>query len=208
MEMAPKKDCYDNIIVADTDNHLIRNLSIYSYPSISGETDPYDTNFKIATIAGTVKGFSGDGRKATFAKFNFPFSVTIDRQNNVLIADTLNHRVRRISHKTGEISTIAGGIVRGFCGDGLVSISSCLSSPVSLAIGCATDGSSIGAELVAAECWLYIADYDNNRIRRVAYAATVDGLDGIGVITSFVNGAGTYGLSGEGGLAINAHMKR
>lgn len=104
-------DRYDNIIIADTDNHIIRNISLVSSSSSNGSKNRYI----IKTIAGfAAKGFSGDGKLAIHASLSYPFSIEVDRRrNDVLIADTFNHRVRRVSSKTGIITTIAGGARRG-----------------------------------------------------------------------------------------------
>jgi hypothetical protein len=67
----------------------------------------------ITTIAGVREkpprcGFSGDGGPATAAVLNQPHAVAIDREGNVFIADTDNHRVRKVDAKTRIITTIAG----------------------------------------------------------------------------------------------------
>lgn len=62
---------------------------------------------KITTIAGNGKtGFSGDGEKATNARLNLPFNLTLDQDQNIYIADTHNNSVRRVDAKTGVITTI------------------------------------------------------------------------------------------------------
>ncbi len=72
---------------------------------------------KLITICGDgVKGDSGDGGPAKSAKLNAPHSIAVDSGGNILVADTLNHKVRKIDAKTGIITTIAG-TTRGFSGD-------------------------------------------------------------------------------------------
>ncbi|MDJ0646820.1 MAG: hypothetical protein QNJ57_12630 [Flavobacteriaceae bacterium] len=62
---------------------------------------------KITTIAGNGKtGFSGDGDKATNARLNLPFNLTLDQDQNIYIADTHNNSVRRVDAKTGVITTV------------------------------------------------------------------------------------------------------
>jgi len=92
-----------NLYFSDTGNHRVRKV---------------DTNGVITTVAGTgVAGFSGDGGAATAARLNEPAGAIFDRQGNLLIADRLNYRIRRVS-SSGVISTIAGNGQRAFCGDG------------------------------------------------------------------------------------------
>ncbi len=99
----------------------------------------------IDTVAGDgTPGFSGDGRTATEAQFNTPSGVALDAQGNLYIADTYNHRVRKVDAATGAIDTVAGDE---------------LNSPADVAI----DGADN----------LYIADTGNNRILIVDTAGAV-----------------------------------
>ena len=71
----------------------------------------------ITTLAGTgIAGFSGDTGQATAAQLNIPAGVAADAAGNVYIADTSNHRVRKVS-PAGVITTLAGTGVPGFSGD-------------------------------------------------------------------------------------------
>ncbi|MBI1354803.1 MAG: hypothetical protein GC160_10680 [Acidobacteria bacterium] len=64
---------------------------------------------KISTVAGTgVGGFSGDGGPATKAQLNQPHSIALDPAGDLYIADIANHRIRKVTMKTGVISTFAG----------------------------------------------------------------------------------------------------
>jgi RHS repeat-associated protein len=136
----------------------------------------------ITTIAGTgTSGYSGDGGPATAAQLNAPIGVAVGPDGSVYIADFNNHRVRKVD-PTGLITTVAGTGVSGYGGDGGPATAAQLFNPIRLAV--APDGS------------LYIADYPNNRIRRV-------GPDGI---ISTVAGTGTFGFSGDGGPATAATL--
>ena len=108
----------------------------------------------ITTVAGSgVQGFSGDDGPAIQAQLNGPQGVAIAADGNLYISDTGNHRIRRVD-RDGVITTIAGsGIYGGFGGDGGLSTQARLDHPNGLAVG--PDGS------------LYIADEENNRIRRI-----------------------------------------
>src|SRR5438445_9246599 len=73
----------------------------------------------ITAVAGTgEKGDSGDGALATKAQLNQPFDVAFDKDGNLFLSDTGNHRIRKIDAKTGTISTVAGNGKKGFAGDG------------------------------------------------------------------------------------------
>ena len=141
----------------------------------------------ITTVAGTgTVGFSGDGGLATQARLNLPGGIAVDAKGDVYIADTYNHRIRRVG-PDGIITTFAGSgstgeFVEGFSGDGGPATQARLSWPVDVAV----DGKGN----------VYIADWRNSRVRRV-------GPDGI--ITTFA-GTGTYGFSGDGGPATQAQL--
>jgi sugar lactone lactonase YvrE len=70
---------------------------------------------KLSTVAGVIDfgdgeaGFSGDGRRATKAHLNSPSGVAVDPAGNLYIADTNNHRIRRVDAGSGVITTVAGG---------------------------------------------------------------------------------------------------
>ena len=73
----------------------------------------------ISTYAGDKSaGFSGDGGAATSAELDSPLGVACDAAGNVYIADARNYVVRKVSAKTGKISTIAGNNTSGSFNDG------------------------------------------------------------------------------------------
>jgi sugar lactone lactonase YvrE len=134
----------------------------------------------ITTVAGTgVRGFSGDGGPATDAQVTAAGALTTDNSGNLLFVD--DSRVRKIS-PDGIITTVAGNGLYGFSGDGGPATNAQLNEPGSLAID------SFGN--------LYIGDNATLRIRRVSPD---------GIITT-VAGAGTIGMSGDGGNAIAAQF--
>jgi sugar lactone lactonase YvrE len=98
-------------------------------------------------------GFGGDGGPAVAASFHFPADVALDSGGNAYIADSGNHRIRRVDAATGIITTIVGTGRDGFAGDGGPAADADLSSPRAVAFG--RDGA------------LYIADLGNQRIRKV-----------------------------------------
>ena len=84
-------DAQGNLFIADTNNHVIRRVA-------GGIGTP-------TVVAGNgTAGFSGDGGSATMAKLNSPRGVAIDRSGNLLILDSLNKRIRKVS-PNGIITT-------------------------------------------------------------------------------------------------------
>ena len=72
----------------------------------------------MSIIAGTKEpGYAGDGGPAVEAQLNYPAAVAVDKAGNVYLADTGNHRIRRVD-TSGTITTIAGTGEPGYGGDG------------------------------------------------------------------------------------------
>ena len=152
----------------------------------------------ISTIAGTgVAGFSGDGGAATAARLDLPTALALDAAGNLYIADTGNHRVRRIAAATGAISTVAGNGIEGYAGDGGAATAASIDSPNGLALD------AVGN--------LYIADTHNGRVREVSAATgVISTVAGTGVVGGNAqtfggdNGAATAaGLALPRGLAVD-----
>jgi uncharacterized repeat protein (TIGR01451 family) len=140
-----------------------------------------DTMGVVITVAGTGKdGYAGDGGPATMAQLSYPTGLAVDSFGNLYIADS-GSRVRKVS-RDGTISTFAGTLSPDFSGDGGPAIEAQLWLPLGLA--CDSAGN------------LYIADDQNQRVRKVTRAG----------IISTVAGNGTAGFSGDGSLAINAEL--
>ncbi|MGP8243002.1 MAG: hypothetical protein ACLQVN_00615 [Bryobacteraceae bacterium] len=134
----------------------------------------------LAVAAGNgLESYSGDGGPAAVAQLNTPAGVALDSSGNLFVADTLNHRVRKIS-PAGVITTVAGNGVAGFSGDGGAATSAQLDSPMGVAVD--RDGT------------IYIADTHNNRIRIVVGGGVIYTLAGNG-------NASFYGDGGPGGAA-------
>ena len=141
-----------------------------------------DASGIITTIAGSDYGFSGDGGPAIQALLKYPDDVAVDGAGNLYIADSHNHRIRRVD-ASGIITTIAGTGVGGFSGNNGPAVDAQLDLPTSVAL----DGAGN----------LYIADSYNSCIRRVD-AAT-------GIITTVV-GTGAVGSDGDNGPAVDAQL--
>ncbi len=138
--------------------------------------------FVVSTSSGTGR-FQGDGGPATKAVLNFPSAVAVDGAGHLYIADTRNHRVRKVDAVTGEITTIAGNGQHRFSGDGGPAVAASLNEPAALAVDHAGH--------------LYIADQSNNRVRKVNLAT--------GIITT-VAGTGSADYSGDGMVASEAGL--
>ncbi len=134
----------------------------------------------ITTFAGTVGGYAGDGEPATAALLNRPEGMAVAPDGAVLVADSQNHRIRRIA-PNGIITTVVGDGVPDLIGDGGPAFNASLNTPTDVAFG--PDGS------------YYIADSLNHRIRRVAPN---------GIITTFAGSV--QGLAGDGGPATSARL--
>ncbi len=135
--------------------------------------------YRIDTVAGN-SGY-GDRGPAVEAQITSIQGVAVDRSGNLYLSDTDHHRVRRIS-PAGIITTVAGTGVAGFGGDGGPATAAKLKLPYGLAVD--TGGN------------LFIADLENNRVRRVSPD---------GAITTYA-GTGNAGSSGDGGPAVQAQL--
>lgn len=153
-----------SLYVADTGHHRIRRISPAGI---------------ITTVAGTgTAGLTGDGAAAAGAQLNEPRGVTVTSSGVIYIADTSNHRVRRIE-TDGVITSIAGkGDGPGYDGDGGQATRAMLSFPTDLAVD--ADGSLLVTEV--------------SRIRRIRPD---------GVISTFA-GTGATASTGDGGPATAA----
>jgi NHL repeat len=110
----------------------------------------------ITTVAGTgVQGFSGDGGPAAAAQLDSPHNVAVLPDGGFLIADTLNHRVRRV-WPDDTITTIAGDGAPGFSGDGGDPLAAQLNLPKAVAVLPDRSG-------------FLVADSQNNRVRLVPF---------------------------------------
>ena len=84
---------------------------------------------RLTTVAGTGEGgFGGDGGPAINARLFAPHDLAFDAAGNLLIADTLNHRIRRVDRQ-GVISTVAGNGKATYAGDGGPALDASLNLP-------------------------------------------------------------------------------
>ncbi len=158
-------DSSGNLYVADTGNNVVRKIA---------------PGGVITNFAGNgTAGFGGDGGAATSAQLNGPQGLAVDASGNLYIADAGNARIREVSG--GTITTVAGSGTAGFSGDGGSATGAQLNFPSAVAVDAAGN--------------LYIADFSNNRIRKVS-----------GATITTIAGNGNAGFSGDGGQATSAQL--
>ncbi len=159
----------DNAIyIADTYNNRIRKIT---------------PDGSIHTIAGTgTLGYNGDNKPATQAQLNAPAGVAVDPDGTLEIADTRNHRIRKIT-PDGTIQTTAGTGIAGYNGNNKPARQAQLNTPVSIAVD--ADGT------------IYVADTFNQRIRSVARGDL-----------STLTGTGMAGYNGDNKPATQAQLNR
>ena len=140
-------------------------------------------NFSVYAGTYGTCGFSGDGGAASSAELGHPEDVALDGAGNLYIADAANGLIRKVD-RGGTITTVAGsiGLSNSFSGDGGPATSAGLSDPNGVALDSAGN--------------LYIADTNNNRVRKVDLG---------GIITT-VAGSNQAGYSGDGGAATSAEL--
>ncbi|WP_321475942.1 hypothetical protein [uncultured Paludibaculum sp.] len=78
--------------------------------------------------------YGGDGGPAKRATLNYPAAAALDDDGNLYIADTGDHRIRRVDAATGLIYTIAGRGAKGFSGDGGPALAAEISYPTGIAV--------------------------------------------------------------------------
>ena len=138
----------------------------------------------ITTVAGSVCSFCGDGGPASSACFYNPVGFSLDSvRGGMYLADSLNHRVRRVD-AMGTTATLAGTGAAGFSGDSGPATSATLNTPYGV--------------IADADGNVFIADLLNHCIRRIDAITSV--------ITTYAGSGGLQGLAGDGGQATSATM--
>jgi RHS repeat-associated protein len=157
------------VYVADLGSHCIRRIG---------------TDGTITTVAGLpgVCGFGGDGGPAGAATLCLPRDVAVGPDGSLYIADTANHRIRRVG-TDGIIRTVAGTGAGSYGGDGGQATNAQLHSPHSITV--APDGT------------LYIAHTQHSVVRRVTPDGVITTMAGVGL---------PGGFAGDGGPAAQARL--
>ncbi len=214
-------DSIGNIYIADTYNHVIREVVTGATATAAGVAAG-----DIITFAGTnTGGYSGDGGAANLAELAFPTGVAVDSAGNVYIADSANNVIREVSG--GNIHTIVGGssttmqlndpetVAVDASGNLYISeqsgyrISKFSDGNLTVIAGngyigySGDNGPAVDAELdepsaiaLDSKGYLYICDTDNSRIRKISPN---------GIITT-IAGDGILAYGGDGGPATSAHL--
>ncbi len=161
-------DSDGNVYVADSENHRIRKVT---------------STGVVSTLAGTATGTAGfmDG-VGNVARFDKPFGVVVDSDGNVYVADSENHRIRKVT-STGVVSTLAGTGTAGFM-DGMGNVAK-FDKPFGVVVD--SDGN------------VYVADSENHRIRKITSTGVVSTLAGTGIKADGTAGGGF--IDGVGNVA-------
>ncbi|NDC41429.1 MAG: T9SS C-terminal target domain-containing protein [Chitinophagia bacterium] len=162
-------DKYGSLYIADHNNNVVRRV---------------DTNGIIHTFAGIhIAGYSGDGSLAVGARLNAPSGVATDIYGSVYISDANNNAIRMVD-SNGRISTLAGNTVAGFGGDLGAPEGATLFNPLGLTVDSFQT--------------LYIADANNQRVRRIYFVTVgVHEVNNNSRVSMFPNpAANTISLSG------------
>jgi uncharacterized protein (TIGR03437 family) len=166
--VAAVQDANGVTYIADAEDHRIRRVSAQGI---------------ISTVAGTGRsGFSGDDGPAVLAELDFPVAVRLDGNGNLFIADYNNQRIRKVNLTTGIITTVVGNGDWEYNGDGVPAAEAAV-DPRDFEIDSAGN--------------FYIADAENNRIRKVTASS--------GIITT-IAGNGLPGFSGENSVATSGRL--
>jgi sugar lactone lactonase YvrE len=161
-------DSSGNVYVADTYNDEIRKIT----PS-----------GVVSTLAGSAgRTGSSDGTGGA-ARFDDPWGVAVDSAGNVYVADTYNDEIRKIT-PSGVVSTLAGSAGQTGSSDGTGGAAR-FDYPTGVAVDSAGN--------------VYVADLDNNEIRKISPS---------GVVTTLAGSAGQYGSSDGTGSAARFHRTR
>lgn len=144
------------VYVADTYNNCIRKIA---------------PNGVTGTLAGSGTAGYKDGTSSV-AEFNLPFSLTLDSNGNLYVADAGNNRIRKVS-PLGDVTTLAGNGISG------------------LVDGSALDASfSIPNDVVVdSNGNVFVADYGNNSVREISFSGQVSTLSGTGIL-GYQDGSG------------------
>ncbi len=166
-------DASSNVYTADGANNRVRKIS--------------SSTTIITTVVGSgSSSYNGEGLTGTSVNLGYPRDIAFDSTYaNLYITDRDNNRIRKFIISTSLVYTVAGcSTSTGFSGDGGAATSAYLNSPRGIKVDSSGN--------------IYIADYGNNRIRKVT-AAT-------GIITTIAGSSTSTGYSGDNGAATSSKL--
>lgn len=164
-------DASGNLFIADSGNNKIRKVNM--------------TTGVITTVVGSgTAGNTGDGGQATSARLRTPYDMAFGPDGSMFIADRANHKIRKVNMTTGIITTFAGSGTAGYNGDDITATTARLNSPYGVDVD--SDGNVL------------IADYDNERVRKVNTNGIITTIAGTGIAT----------IDGDGGPAVDAGLHK
>lgn len=141
----------------------------------------------VTTFAGTTSTGGFIDATGTSARFNYPQGLAVDSSGVIYVADTLGNRIRKIN-PAGDVTTLAGSGTAGFANG----------------TGTAAQFNNPWAVAVAADGTVYVADTNNDRIRKVTASGVVTTFAGSGV-AGFADGAGDAAqFNKPAGIAIGS----
>ena len=149
-----------DLYIADAGNNRIRRVSAGVMTTVAGYT---------------VQGYDGEGTAYAHALCN-PTGIAVDGAGNLYIADSCNHRVRRVDATSGAMTTFAGTGSPGIGGDGGMATAAMLDTPVAVAVD------ATGA--------VYVADSGNHRVRRISATGIISTVIGNGSCSASNDGPG------------------
>lgn len=164
-------DSAGNVFVADLGNQLIRKIT------------PLGLVTTYAGLVGVAGATDGDTNSATF---NQPYGVAVDAAGNVLVADSVNNRIRSIS-RNGVVTTLGGdGTAGGVDG---VGTAASFNQPFGVAVDAAGN--------------VFVTEYAGHRIRKIKPDGAVSTLAGNGS-AGFANGLGAASIfNAPAGIAVD-----
>jgi sugar lactone lactonase YvrE len=159
----------DVLYVTDTTNSTVRRISLTSGdPTVPG-------NWRVATIGGVAGSINITNGKGALARFNKPWGIVLTTGGDLIVSESAGNRLRRLRAVAADLSSNNSWVVSFFAGD---------ESAVS-PMGGSADGTGSAAQFnnprgmaLAPSGEIYLADRDNNSIRKVSVAGVVSTIAG------------------------------
>lgn len=141
----------------------------------------------VTTLAGSTTAGSINGT-STAARFSSPRGVTVDGKGNLYIADAANNMIRKIT-TGGVVSTLAGSTIAG--NNNGTGTAASFNAPTGIAVDASGN--------------VYVADADNNMIRKISAAGVVTTLAGSTIVGSSDGPGAAARFNHPSGIAVDAY---